>query len=56
MISTIGNDTKSVLIIDRGRMLLLLETSLEVKAFRFTRQAALAWLSSFPGDLEFEHY
>ena len=56
MISTFGNDPKSVLIIDRGRMLLLLETSLQVKAFRFTRQAALAWLSSFPGDLEVEHY
>ncbi len=56
MISTIGNDPKSALIIDRGRMLLLLETGLQVKAFRFTRQAALAWLSSFPGDLEVEHY
>lgn len=56
MISTIGNDPKSVLIVDRGRMLLLLETSLQVKAFRFSRQAALAWLSSFPGDLEVEHY
>lgn len=56
MISTLGNGPKSALIIDRGRMLLLLETSLQVKAFRFSRQAALAWLSSFPGDLEVEHY
>lgn len=56
MISTFSNDPKNVLIIDRGRMLLLLETSLQVKAFRFSRQAALAWLSSFPGDLEVEHY
>lgn len=56
MISTFGNDPKSALIIDRGRMLLLLETSLQVKAFRFSRQAALSWLSSFPGDLEVENY
>ena len=56
MISTFSPQPKNVLIIDRARMLLLLESGLEVKAYRFCRQAAMAWLSSFPGDLEVEHY
>ena len=56
MISTFSPQPKNALIIDRARMLLLLESGLEVKAYRFCRQAAMAWLSSFPGDLEVEHY
>jgi hypothetical protein len=55
MISTFSPQQKNALIFDRPRMLLILETGLEVKAFRFCRQAAMAWLSSFPGDLEVEH-
>ncbi len=56
MISTFPPQQKSVLAIERTRMLLLLQTGLEVKAFRFCRQAAMAWLSSYPGDLEVEHF
>lgn len=56
MISTFSPQPKNALIIDWPRMLLLLESGLEVKAYRFCRQAAMAWLSSFPGDLEVEHY
>jgi tetratricopeptide (TPR) repeat protein len=56
MISTYPPQQRNSLIIDRQRMLVLLEAGLEVKAFRFCRQASMAWLSSFPGDLEVEHY
>lgn len=56
MISTFPPQQKNPLTIERSRMLLILEAGLEVKAYRFCRQAAMAWLSSFPGDLEVEHY
>jgi hypothetical protein len=38
--------------INRQKMLILLNVGLNTMAYRFTRQAALAWLTSFPGDLE----
>lgn len=56
MISTFSPQQNNSLVIDRSRMLLLLQTGLDVKAYRFCRQAAMAWLSSFPGDLEVEHF
>jgi len=56
MISHISPTPQKVQMIDRDHMLRLLKNGLEVKAFRFTRQAALAWLASFPGDLEVNLY
>ncbi len=53
MISHISTKNQTgVRMLKRDRMLSMLEIGLEVKAFRFTRQAALAWLTSYPGDLE----
>jgi len=40
------------MIVDRQRMLKFLDAGLATSATRFTRQAALAWLTYFPGDLE----
>ena len=48
-ISTKGNKTQKI---SREKMLSMLDAGLEAKAYRFTRQAALSWLTSFPGDLE----
>ena len=42
--------------IDRDHLVRLLNNGLEVKSYRFTRQAALAWLASFQGDLGVELY
>ncbi len=36
----------------RSEILTLLQAGLETSSWRFTRQAALAWLSAYPGDLE----
>lgn len=41
---------------DREHLLKLLKNGLDAKSFRFTRQAALVWLSAFPGDLEVNLY
>ena len=38
--------------VDRLKMLHFLDAGLATGSTRFTRQAALAWLTSFPGDLE----
>lgn len=38
--------------VDRQQMIKILSAGLAVNSTRFTRQAALAWLTSFPGDLE----
>jgi tetratricopeptide (TPR) repeat protein len=38
--------------VDRQQMIKILSAGLAVNSIRFTRQAALAWLTSFPGDLE----
>lgn len=37
---------------DRTSFLTLLDTALQVKSWRFARQAALLWLAVYPGDLE----
>jgi hypothetical protein len=52
MISHISSNPQKIQMIERDKLLQLLNLGLEVKAFRFTRQAALSWLTSFPGDLE----
>ncbi len=51
MISQIPANPQKVQMIERDHLLRLLNNGLEVKSFRFVRQAALAWLSAFPGDL-----
>lgn len=40
------------LTVDRSRMLAMLEAANDTASYRFSRQAALSWLTSFPGDLE----
>ena len=40
------------MIVDRQRMLKILDAGLTTSSTRFTRQSALAWLTYFPGDLE----
>lgn len=52
MISQFGPKERSSQIVNRQRLLFLLNAGMDTKAYRFTRQAALAWLASFPGDLE----
>jgi len=42
--------------IDREHMLRLLKNGLEAKTYRFARQAALAWMTAYPGDLEINLY
>ena len=37
--------------LSREIFLQVLESSLKVRSFRFTRDAALEWLSNYPGDL-----
>jgi tetratricopeptide (TPR) repeat protein len=37
--------------VDRVDLISLIKTSLSISEFRFSRQASLAWLASFPGDL-----
>jgi hypothetical protein len=56
MISNFSNQPKTIQTVDRGRTLQIIQLGLEVKAYRFSRQTALTWLSTFPGDLEIEHY
>jgi hypothetical protein len=38
--------------IERQRFIELLKAGLESQSFQFIRQAAMAWLASYPGDLE----
>lgn len=56
MISNISPTPQKVQMIDREHLLRLLKNGLDVKSYRFTRQAALSWLSAFPGDLEVNLY
>lgn len=56
MISNISPNPQKVQMMDREHLLRLLKNGLEVKSFKFTRQAALVWLSAFPGDLEVNLY
>ena len=43
---------KKTMTVDRKRMLQILNAGLATGSFRFTRQAALSWMTTFPGDLE----
>lgn len=43
---------KKTMTVDRNRMLQILNAGLATGSFRFTRQAALSWMTTFPGDLE----
>lgn len=52
MISHISSNPQKVKMIDRDHMLRLLKNGLDAKSYRFTRQTALTWLSSYPGDME----
>lgn len=52
MITSNPSGSPKVQMIDRDHMLRLLTNGLDAGSYRFTRQAALAWLASFPGDLE----
>lgn len=56
MISNISNNQQKVPMMDREHMLKLLKNGLDVKSFRFARQASLAWLAAYPGDLEVNLY
>jgi len=38
--------------IERSRLLQYLQTGLDANSFQFIRQAVVAWLASYPGDLE----
>jgi len=42
--------------VSRHTLLLLIRTGLRIRHYRFARQAALAWLASFPGDLLINFY
>lgn len=52
MISQFGPKENNSQIINRQKLLFLINAGMETRAYRFTRQAALTWLTSFPGDLE----
>lgn len=45
-----------ILIVHRGKFLVLLQTALNNREFQFARQAALIWLASYPGDLLINYY
>jgi len=42
---------EEILIVRRGKFLVLLQTAIASREFQFARQAALIWLASYPGDL-----
>jgi hypothetical protein len=39
-------------LIERSRLLQYLQSGLQANSFQFIRQATVAWLASYPGDLE----
>ncbi len=43
-------------VISRDQLLLYLSSALQLRSEKFGRQASLAWLSSYPGDLEVSFY
>ncbi len=43
---------KKPMMVNRQRMMQILNAGLGTGSFRFTRQAALSWMTVFPGDLE----
>ena len=52
MISQFFSKEPKTQTVDRSRILAMLEAANETGSYRFSRQAALSWLTSFPGDLE----
>jgi len=44
--------SSDVQMIERSKLLQYLKTALQSKSYQFIRQAATAWLASYPGDLE----
>lgn len=52
MIPQAQNKAKKTMTVDRKRMLQILNAGLATGSYRFTRQAALSWMTIFPGDLE----
>jgi len=43
--------SEEILIVRRGKFLVLLQTAIASRELQFARQAALIWLASYPGDL-----
>ena len=56
MMPNFSSPGQKVQMIDRDQIIRLLNKGLDVESFRFTRQAALAWLAAYPGDLEVNLY
>jgi tetratricopeptide (TPR) repeat protein len=52
MIPQLFSKENKTMTVDRQKMLHFLDAGLATGSYRFTRQAALSWLTSFPGDLE----
>ena len=52
MIPQMQSKAKKTMPVDRKRMLQILNAGLATGSYRFTRQAALAWMTTYPGDLE----
>ena len=52
MITNLSTAHSELQMIDRDRMIQLLESGLEQNSFQFIRQAVMTWLASYPGDLE----
>jgi hypothetical protein len=49
---THSSQSSDVPMIERPKLLQYLKTGLQSKSYQFIRQAATAWLASYPGDLE----
>jgi len=52
MIPQLFSKENKTMTVDRQKILHFLDAGLATGSYRFTRQAALSWLTSFPGDLE----
>lgn len=52
MMQSRANPSNFVSRLSREKLLLLLSAAVECGNYRFLRQSALAWLTSYPGDLE----
>lgn len=52
MMQSRANPSNFVSRLSREKLLLLVNTAFESGNYRFLRQSALAWLTSYPGDLE----
>ncbi len=52
MILQVNPKEKKTMTVDRNRIQQILNAGLATGSFRFTRQASLSWMTTFPGDLE----